>query len=256
MHPPQRLGGVDQLLGPREARLAGAKQGLVGHQTLLRPAHDGLEGQLETGERAGEALREAGVLRVLLLLQVLLRLALDGRELVEADGALDHLDELLRIDRLEQVPEGAELDRLHRGRELRRPGDEDDGHFQAALAHGPQDFHAVHPGQRQIGDDGVERQPLEQRKRVPAVRRGIHGEARAVQDLGEDPAKLRIVVDYQHSTVVSWASLQHVLPASQDACSHRHPARGRRPLGCLEWGSAGAPRRWILTILEPGARVE
>src|SRR5207245_6689707 len=104
---------MHQLLGAWEARLAGAEQGLVGHQALLRPAHDGLEGQLETGERAGEALREAGVLRVLLLLQVLLRLALDGRELVEADGAIDHLDYMLRIYSIVQVSARAELASQH-----------------------------------------------------------------------------------------------------------------------------------------------
>ncbi len=136
---------------------------------------------------------------------------------MDADGALDHLDELLCIDRLEQVPEGAELDRLHRGGELRRAGDEDDRHLQAALAHGPQEAHAVHPGQRQIGDDRVELHPLEQRERVLTVRGGVHREAGVVQHVGEDPAEPRIVVHDEHTTVVSWASLQHVLPASQDA---------------------------------------
>src|SRR5216684_1518959 len=58
---------------------------------------------------------------------------------------------------------------------------------------------------------------LSRYRKAPNSTACIAVESGGVQHVGEDPAEPRIVVHDEHTTVVSWASLQHVLPASQDA---------------------------------------
>ena len=196
-----------QLFGPSEARLAGAEQRFVRDQALLRPAHDRLEGELETGEGAREAHREAAVLRLVLAVEIRLRFALGLRQLLHAHGALDDFHQLLGVDRLQQIAEGAELDGLHGRREMGRACDEDDGQLEAALTHCAEQLHAVDSRQGQVGDERVEGTVFEQRKGDPAVSGQLDGEARGTQYVGEDPAQRRIVVDHQHAAVVAWTTL-------------------------------------------------
>ena len=71
-------------------------------------------------------------------------------------GLVDGLLELFGVDRLGQVLERAVLERLYRGLDGRRAGDEEHRNVEIALARGAKQLDAVHPRHRDVADDGVE----------------------------------------------------------------------------------------------------
>ena len=134
---PPPLGGVEDGARAREGRLAAAEERLVSEEAPVRDPHDRLVGHPERLDRAREddveadAVPGAGVIAV----EHVHRVALGAREPRQVDRALEERTQMLDVERLGEVAEGPELDGGEGGAHVGRPGEQDDGHVEIALAH-------------------------------------------------------------------------------------------------------------------------
>src|SRR6266566_3190738 len=130
-------------------------------------------------------------------------------ERVELQDPLDGEQDLLRPRVLDQVVRRTELHGLDRALDRAVAGEHDHRGREAALVHGAQKGHAVHHRHLQVGQDDVEARLAEAGERRLAVRRVLHGVARALEVLGERARHVDLVLD------------------EEDAGLHRGSALGR-----------------------------
>ena len=113
--------------------------------------------------------------------------------------ALHHQFQLVRLERLGDIIEGAELHGLHRGVDLRQPGDHDDVHIGMRLLDPAQHFEAVDIGHHDVEDHHVVRIFLDFAQRLPAVLHGLDLELVAVENAQAASDDDLLVVDDQNS---------------------------------------------------------
>ena len=83
--------------------------------------------------------------------------------------AFDHQLEFVRIKRLGQIVESAQLHRLHRGLYLRQAGDHDDVDIRVRFLHPAEHFQAVHFRHHDVQDEHIEVSVVELSQRLDAV---------------------------------------------------------------------------------------
>jgi hypothetical protein len=141
---PQVLGGAKKRGGLGKIRLARANEGLVPHQRAVPEVHDLLVGHVQLVERSIELHLEE------LALGARLHVGRDDGQGVVAQPRgtgglgrrLDGAAKVVGMERLDQVPVGAVLDRPHRRIERGIAGDEDHGNRFVVRA---QDFEKLEP---------------------------------------------------------------------------------------------------------------
>ena len=175
-----------------------------------------------------------------------------------AHRLVDDRADLLLLERLLDVVEGAGLDRLDGVADRAVGGHHDDRHVRVGPHRGAQHLHAVEPRHPQVGDHDVD--AVERGHRLGAVGGQHHVVAVALEDGGEDAPQVRFVVGHQDAD-----GLGHVGGtvshggggASPDAASCRRagrtltrcraagrppacprPARARRAAARAGWSSA------------------
>jgi hypothetical protein len=103
-------------------------------------------------------------------------------------GAVGQELQLLEINRLLQVVEGAQLHRLDRAFDRAMGGHDDHRHRRVEFADPAQQVDAAHPGQAHVGEDHVRPQLLEHAERTL----GVSGNLGLVPRLGkESPNRAR-----------------------------------------------------------------
>src|SRR3954469_7386885 len=210
--PAQPLGGADQIGRTRELRLRGAHEGFVTEESPVRPAHDGLERHPQAFESALEGAlerRPVGEERVVVA-QIFEGLALELPQPMERGGAADDGLQLVELDRLHQVAEGAVLDRLQRGLQIRTAGHEYDGKVGGALANRAEQLDAGDPGHADVGEDRVVALVLEHPERGFAVLGHFHFESVGSEGAREDAAQPLVIIGEQEACVAHAVSAKGV----------------------------------------------
>jgi hypothetical protein len=127
------------------------------------------------------------------------RLAFEPRDASQADGARQHALELVEVERLREVNERAQLDRLHRALDVRGTSDEHHRHVGASRSDRAEQLDAGHLRHRNIGDDGVDRFFVQELQGLAAVARLQHFVAGQAQSLAEKCANVLVVVCHEHA---------------------------------------------------------
>ena len=157
--------GRAEVEGPRDQLLAGAA--LAGDQHGRRAGGDGADDLADRRDRRGAADHpgvDAGVAALRGAGRRGIRIVAGGgagrkrgpRAGPGGAGLLDDLVDLIAIEGLLQVIEGAELDRLDRGVDGAVGGQEDDGEVRLLDGEGLEEADPVEVGHAQVGDDDVE----------------------------------------------------------------------------------------------------
>ena len=112
-------------------------------------------------------------------------------------AALHDVDDLLDLERLEDVVVGALLHRLDRGLDRAEAGHDDRQDRDALLGDLLDQLEAAHVGHLQIGDDQVVAARCSSSQRRDAVLDGVDDVALHAEEVGEDLADHLLVVDDQ-----------------------------------------------------------
>ena len=112
-------------------------------------------------------------------------------------GAAHRAHEALAVDRLAEEVQRAVALGLARGLHRGRPGHQDDGQLEVALADGAQELQARGAGHHDVADDDVEVGRGQEGERLVAVLRLDHMEALGPEDARRGPAQGRVVVHEQ-----------------------------------------------------------
>ena len=129
--------------------------------------------------------------------------------------------ELLRVEGLRQVVEGAELHALHRGLDLGQAGEHDHLDVGMRLLDPPQDLQAVHLRHHDVEDDQVVVGFVDPLQRFDAVVGGLQRVPAAFQDPNRAPDDDFLVVGNQYPGAHS------LLPVGVVGCASRAGAIGR-----------------------------
>ena len=149
------------------------------------------------GERVGEALLEVPTLGGLVARRV--DPALEERGAAQAGGVIDDLHQHPRLDRLDQVEQRAEINRLLGDAIGGRAGDEDDRHPAAVAPRLAQQVEPRQPGHLHVGDDRVEALAPEHVVGLDPVGRGADLVALHREHARVRPRQRELVVGHQHA---------------------------------------------------------
>jgi hypothetical protein len=139
-----------------------------------------------------------------------------GLQLLAVQPALDDVDDLLDLERLEDVVVGAALHRLDRGLDRAEAGHDHGEDVQALLGDLLEQLQPRQPRHLEVGDDQVVRPQPQLVERLLAVLAGRDLVALELQELGEDLADHLLVVDDEDARA-----------AGREACC-RAPGPSRR----------------------------
>ena len=137
-----------------------------------------------------------------------------GREALLLEPALDDVDDLFDLERLEDVVVGAALHRVDRGLDRAEAGHDDGERVGRGLADRLEQLDAAHARHLQIADDEVVVRAIELAERARAVLGGADDVAFHPEEVREDVADELLVVDDQHTWALfggmrhfEWASV-------------------------------------------------
>ena len=141
----------------------------------------------------------------------------------------DARQHLLDHDRLGDVVDAAGFQPAHDVLGLGEPGHEDDRHVGKARValEPPAGLEAVHAGHHGVEQDDVGRDLVDDAHRGRAVERHHHGHAGAVERVGEQPQRLRRVVDDERDVALFGLSDHTSAASSGLPCTDR--GRSDRP---------------------------
>ncbi len=117
------------------------------------------------------------------------------------ERALGGVEELLHVDGLEDEVVGAVLEALHRGLDVAHAGEDQEGRVGVQRACLLQELDASQGGHLHVGDGEGRPELLEERQALLAVDRLPALEARALEELGQHPADLPVVVHDEDAAV-------------------------------------------------------
>ncbi|MEZ5419009.1 MAG: hypothetical protein R2708_16955 [Vicinamibacterales bacterium] len=160
----RQVAGVDgdeRLVGTRRVAVDGPGHELLARAALARdeyrrPAGGGLDDQVEHLPHLRAAADDAREL-VVAGLQALLEREVLGDEAAPLDGVVQHDEDLVVLERLRDVVEGAPLHGAHGGLHRRVGRDHDHGQFVVDGPNGVEHLQPVHAGHHQVDDDGIDR---------------------------------------------------------------------------------------------------
>ena len=198
-HAHEALGG-DEPQGRRVLTRRDPQHRALGAGLETEPVHDALgEGlERERREESHGALVErelAHVVEVLLHEPVVLELEAPARE-----EALERVLERAALDGLQQVVGGALLHAVDGGLHAAHAGQHDDGDLGVTVGERAHEVRALHVGQHHVGQHDVEDLALEGVLGLGGRRRGAHVVAVLAQQLLDEAAEVRLIVDCQDPT--------------------------------------------------------
>ena len=164
MHAAQTFSGVEEIQRAAQGRLVVSHQRFVGEDASLRPGDNRLLRHPHGRQRVGKTLVQADAIQpqALIGLRRGQRLPARARHAVRPQRQADGVLQDFAGHRLDEIAEGAVVQRAHGALQRRGIGQQDHRHVFVALAHRGQQAEAVELGQGHVADDDVERLVLHQ----------------------------------------------------------------------------------------------
>ena len=168
-----------------------------------------------------------------------------AHEVAALHGAPQDHEQLVLLERLREVVEGALAHGLHRAVDGAVGGHEHDAQAGLHREQLRQEGDAVHVRHLEVGEDHVERLLARNLERLPGVARRCGLVALGVEDHLQDVALVPLVVDDEHAALHRRDGFQRGRPAPAGGAqgqrdAHRRASSGRRSRG--RWSRRGPPR--------------
>ncbi len=192
----QSLGGIEERARRGQAGLAAPHQRFMGVDLAVWPVDDRLVCHPQAAERAREAGLQLGVIATPRTRVAAARVgavsqsfALQPSQRPEVGGPANRGELCLRVDRLDEVAEGAVLDRLDGSIDRWVDGDEQNGHVELALADHAQELDPGHDRHVDVRQNDVVLAVREQPFGCGRLRRHSMSKPERFKDLSEDASQ-------------------------------------------------------------------